>query len=136
MAKDGKKQAKNKNDGDPVASALTAPDAPVEGVGGSVPAAGPPERLAVSHRPAPTHVATTDAATTGATSGATTGRSLADTAVAVAGDAARVVQRVLPPRTPAYLGAAALLVLGVVDLPAVAGGALAYEALRRWPPAS
>ena len=36
---------------------------------------------------------------------------------------------------PAYLGGAALLVLGVVDPPLVLGGVLAYEAIRRWGPA-
>jgi hypothetical protein len=62
-------------------------------------------------------------------------RSLADDAVSAVSDVARVVRTVLPNRLPAYLGGAALLVLGVVDLPAVAGGALAYEAMRRWRPA-
>ncbi|GAA4779452.1 hypothetical protein GCM10023200_10750 [Actinomycetospora chlora] len=96
-------------------------DAPAEQPG--VPAAGPPERLTAPSRPVP--APTTD----------DHGRGVTDTVVAVAGDAARVVQRVLPARTPAYLGGAALLVLGVVDLPAAAGGALVYEALRRWRPA-
>lgn len=98
MAKD----KKPKRDDDPVATALTSPDTPVE---------------------------TSVAADGGRAPG------LADAAVSVASDVARVVQRVLPNRVPAYLGGTALLVLGVVDLPAALGGALTYEAIRRWRPA-
>ncbi|HSK57840.1 MAG TPA: hypothetical protein VK935_02185, partial [Actinomycetospora sp.] len=77
----------------------------------------------------------TPAATTPARPTAGPPRGLADDAVSAVADVARVVRTVLPSRVPAYLGGAALLVLGVVDLPAVAGGALAYEAIRRWRPA-
>ncbi|GAA4915785.1 hypothetical protein EV188_104407 [Actinomycetospora succinea] len=100
---------------DPVATALTAPDAPIND-NGSVPPAGPPERVARPAAPAPS-------------------RGVTDSVVEVASDAAGVVRRVLPHRTPVYLGGAALLVLGVVDLPVAAGGALVYEAIRRWHPA-
>ena len=41
-----------------------------------------------------------------------------DTAVATASEVARFVNAVVPQRLPAYLGGAALLVLGVVDPPA------------------
>ncbi|MDD7917215.1 hypothetical protein, partial [Actinomycetospora callitridis] len=58
-----------------------------------------------------------------------------DTAVATASEVARFVNGVVPQRLPAYLGGAALLVLGVVDPPLVLGGVLAYEAIRRWGPA-
>ncbi|HEY2223191.1 hypothetical protein [Actinomycetospora sp.] len=46
----------------------------------------------------------------------------------------RVVHTMLPSRFPAYLGGAALLVVGVIDTPALLAGGLAYEALRRWNP--
>jgi hypothetical protein len=62
-------------------------------------------------------------------------RGVVDTVVDVASDTAGVVRRVLPHRAPVYLGGAALLALGVLDVPLAAGGALAYEALRRWHPA-
>ena len=58
-----------------------------------------------------------------------------DTAVATASEVARFVNAVVPQRLPAYLGGAALLVLGLVDPPLVLGGVLAYEAIRRWGPA-
>ncbi|MFC5138826.1 hypothetical protein ACFPK1_11330 [Actinomycetospora rhizophila] len=110
MAKDQKDKKPRE---DPVATALTAPDAPVNG---AVPPAGPPERVVAPAAPtAPP-------------------RGVTDSVVEVAADAAQVVRRVLPHRTPVYLGGAALLVLGVVDLPVVAGGALVYEAVRRWHP--
>jgi hypothetical protein len=125
MAKDTKDR--KKRDEDPVATALTTPDAPVGGEGATVPAAGPPERLAVAHR---------SAASNGAVATHDGGWHLADTAISVAEDTARVVRRVLPDRVPAYLGGTALLVLGLADLPAVAGGVLVYEALRRWEPAT
>ncbi|WP_433782800.1 hypothetical protein ACQPX6_23240 [Actinomycetospora sp. CA-101289] len=132
MAKD--KKNKNGHDAgqdgghDAVATALTAPDAPAETVVGTapvsahasvVPPTAPPARPAA---PAPARPA------------AGPPRSLADDAVSAVSDVGRVVRTVLPNRLPAYLGGAALLVLGVVDLPAVAGGALAYEAIRRWRP--
>ena len=120
MAKD----KKNKNGDDPVATALTAPDAPIEngtGTTSSVPASGPPEALA---RPARARPPAPEAP-----------RDMVGTAVSTVHDVAQIVSSVVPPRLPAYLGGAALLVLGVVDLPVVVGGALAYEALRRWGPA-
>ena len=92
---------------DPVATALITPDAPVNAA---------PARTRTSS-PSPSHGVT-------------------DSVVGVAADAAHVVRRVLPHRTPVYLGGAALVVVGVVDLPAVAGGALVYEALRRWHPST
>ncbi len=46
----------------------------------------------------------------------------------------RVVHTVLPGRLPAYLGAGALLALGVIDPPIALAGGLVYEALRRWSP--
>jgi hypothetical protein len=106
MAKDQKDRKPRE---DPVATALTTPDAPVDGNGTH------PERVARPVAPLPT-------------------RGVTDSVVEVAADAAHVVRRVLPQRTPVYLGGAALLVLGVVDLPVVAGGALVYEAVRRWHP--
>ncbi len=46
---------------------------------------------------------------------------------------AELVGEVLPARRlPLYLGAAALLAVGVVDPPAAIGAALGYEVLRRW----
>lgn len=98
---------------DPVATALTAPDTPVGSETSTAVVPAPRGQAA----PAPS-------------------RGVTDSVVGVASDAAHVVQRVLPHRTPVYLGGVALLVLGVADLPVVAGGAIAYEALRRWHPAS
>lgn len=51
-----------------------------------------------------------------------------------AATAVRATRRLLPGRVPAYLGAGALLVAGVIDPPALLAGGLAYEALRRWDP--
>lgn len=110
----GKDKKQDRAGEDPVATALTAPDTPVDG--GTVPPAGPPERVARPAAPAAP-------------------RGVTDSVVEVASDAAQVVRRVLPERTPVYLGGAALLVLGVVDLPVAAGGVLVYEAVRRWRPA-
>jgi hypothetical protein len=50
----------------------------------------------------------------------------------VTADTARMVHAVLPSRAPAYLGAGALVLAGLIDLPAALAGGLAYEALRRW----
>jgi len=119
MAKDKKTKQQEE---DPVATALVTPDAPVEATAPVVPAGGPPERVANGRRP--------QAATAPPSGG------IADTVGSVASDVARTVNRVLPNRAPAYLGVAALVVLGVIDLPAAAGGALAYEAVRRWGPGS
>ncbi|GAA4889831.1 hypothetical protein [Actinomycetospora straminea] len=135
---------------DPVATALSAPDAPVDDPGSPavVPASGPPERLtggarrpsgAVARRDtgsaAPAVAAAPAVPAVPAVPAAPPARGVTDTVVSAAADAAHVVQRVLPHRAPVYLGGAALLVIGIVDLPAVAGGALVYEALRRWHPA-
>jgi hypothetical protein len=131
MAKD--KKNKNGHDAghDAAATALTTPDAPADAVVETAPAGapasvapGPPTRPAA---PAPAPAARARPA-------ADTQLSIADGAVSAVSDVARVVRTVLPNRLPAYLGGAALLVLGVVDLPAAAGGALAYEAIRRWRP--
>lgn len=46
----------------------------------------------------------------------------------------QVTKRLLPGRAPAYLGAGALLVAGIIEPPALLAGGLAYEALRRWNP--
>jgi hypothetical protein len=134
MAKD--KKNKNGHDAghDAAATALTTPDAPADAVVETAPAAapasvapGPPTRPASPAAAAP-------AAAPRARPAADPQLSLADGAVSAVSDVARVVRTVLPNRLPAYLGGAALLVLGVVDLPAAAGGALAYEAIRRWRP--
>jgi hypothetical protein len=127
MAKGKKKQQTN---GvaveDVVAEALTAPEAPVVATtpdGPKPPTAGPtpatPAPVAPSRPPAPDHHQ----------------EGVVDTAVATASEVARFVNGVVPQRLPAYLGGAALLVLGVVDPPLVLGGVLAYEAIRRWGPA-
>ncbi|HWN28958.1 MAG TPA: hypothetical protein VNP37_18490 [Actinomycetospora sp.] len=135
MAKD--KKSKNGHDAgqdagqDAVATALTAPDAPADAVVETPPAAAPASAAPASGAPGPRP--RSPAATTPSRPAA--GPGLADGAVSAVSDVARVVRTVLPNRVPAYLGGAALLVLGVVDLPAVAGGALAYEAIRRWRPA-
>jgi hypothetical protein len=137
MAKD-----KKTKDADPVATALTTPDAPADTAVETA-----PDDAAASVVP-PTRPSERAAATPGPTPAP--GRSPAtpppphpapnpvlhpgDAAVAAVSEVARVVRTVLPNRAPAYLGGAALLVLGIVDLPAAAGGALAYEALRRWGP--
>ena len=125
MAKGKKKQQTN---GvaveDVVAEALTAPDAPVvektpittpASTGNSTPAS-------PAGAPAPSEAEQEQ-------------HGLVDTAVATASDVARLVNSVVPQRLPAYLGGAALLVLGLVDPPLVLGGVLAYEAIRRWGPA-
>jgi hypothetical protein len=131
MAKD------KKHHEDPVATALTSPEAPVEGgatARATVPAGGPPERLPAPRPSAARRDAVRRDPVRRDAPAATPERSLADSAVGAAGDVAHVVRSVLPNRVPAYLGGTALLVLGVVDLPAALGGALAYEALRRWGP--
>jgi hypothetical protein len=146
MAKD--KKNKNGHDAGPdaVATALTAPDAPADAVVETAPAGTPASVAPASATPASaTPASATPAAGPPARPKAPAAtaparptdpqRGLADDAVSAASDVARVVRTVLPSRLPAYLGGAALLVLGVVDLPAVAGGALAYEAIRRWRPA-
>jgi hypothetical protein len=137
MAKDKKKNGQHHGHAagdDAVATALTDPDAPAETVVGTAPDAAP---ASVAPPSVPAGPPTRPAATAPARPAvaAAPERSLADDAVSAVSDVARVVRTVLPSRLPAYLGGAALLVLGVVDLPAVAGGALAYEAVRRWRPA-
>ncbi|MCD2197564.1 hypothetical protein LQ327_29760 [Actinomycetospora endophytica] len=62
------------------------------------------------------------------------GRGLVEQVGSAATETARLVHAVLPNRTPAYLGAGALLLTGVIDLPAAVAGGLVYEALRRWTP--
>lgn len=52
----------------------------------------------------------------------------------VAATSIRTTKRLLPGRAPAYLGAGALLVAGIIEPPALLAGGLAYEALRRWNP--
>lgn len=101
-----KETGRNKPREDPVATALVAPDTPVN--------AEPASTALPARRTSP--------------------HGVTGSVVDAAADTAHVVQRVLPHRTPVYLGGAALLVLGLVDLPVAAGGALVYEALRRWHP--
>ncbi|WP_018333369.1 hypothetical protein [Actinomycetospora chiangmaiensis] len=48
----------------------------------------------------------------------------------------RTVRDLLPSRLPVFLGTTALLVAGVIDAPAALGVGLAFEALRRWEPAT
>ncbi|WP_328305600.1 hypothetical protein [Actinomycetospora sp. NBC_00405] len=125
MAKGKKKQQTN---GvaveDVVAEALTAPEAPVVATttdGPKPPTASPVTPTPGTPTPPPAH----DHHQEG----------VVDTAVATASEVARFVNGVVPQRLPAYLGGAALLVLGVVDPPLILGGVLAYEAIRRWGPA-
>lgn len=86
-----------------------------------VPAAGPPERLGSS-------------ATSSAVSQGGPAHGVVAATSSVAAEVAGVVRGVLPARGSAYLAGAALLVFGVVDPPGALGGALVYEALRRWSP--
>ena len=151
MAKE-QKDKRSQQDDDPVATALTTPDAPISGGDGTSSAAPGSRRTAPKAAPrttpttvpttVPTTTPTTGLTSTPSTAPATAGptptgtvHGLADSAVSAVEGTARVITRVLPHRAPLYLGGAALLVLGVVDLPVVLGGALAYEALRRWEPA-
>ena len=130
MAKGKKKQQTN---GvaveDVVAEALTAPEAPVVVAttdGPTPPTASPVTPSPVSPPPVtPPPPPALDHHQEG----------VVDTAVATASEVARFVNAVVPQRLPAYLGGAALLVLGLVDPPLVLGGVLAYEAIRRWGPA-
>ena len=89
--------------------------------------------------PAPTNRTTGSAVATGVRDVSPGPGKAVDDVVAQVGDVAaaslRVTKRLLPGRAPAYLGAGALLVAGIVDLPALIAGGLAYEALRRWNPA-
>src|SRR5690242_21328099 len=109
--------AKDKKKGDSPTTTIDAPRSSAV-----VPTAGPPERLAGKGSARP---ATTDGHRA---------HDVADAAVSAASDVVQVIRGVLPNRAPAYLGGAALLVFGVVDPPAALGGALVYEALRRWSP--
>ncbi|WP_433028868.1 hypothetical protein [Actinomycetospora sp. CA-053990] len=128
MAKGKKKQQTN---GvaveDVVAEALTAPEAPV--VARTTDAPAPPTASPVTPSPATPPPVTPPPALDHHQEG------VVDTAVATASEVARFVNAVVPQRLPAYLGGAALLVLGVIDPPLVLGGVLAYEAIRRWGPA-
>ena len=127
MAKGKKKQQTN---GvaveDVVAEALTAPEAPVVATtpDGATPATATPVTPTPAS-PAPVPAPVPDHHQDG----------VVDTAVATASEVARFVNAVVPQRLPAYLGGAALLVLGLIDPPLVLGGVLAYEAIRRWGPA-
>ncbi len=132
MAKGKKKQQTN---GvaveDVVAEALTAPEAPV--------VATTPDGATPSPTASPTASPATPSPVTPAPVPAPAPDhhqdGVVDTAVATASEVARFVNAVVPQRLPAYLGGAALLVLGLVDPPLVLGGVLAYEAIRRWGPA-
>jgi len=141
MAKD----KKDKTGHDAAATALTAPDVPADttvetapdaAASSVAPPTGSPERLTAATPQIPRQTPPQTPKPAPSRPAAHPQRGLADTAVVTVSETARVVQTVLPSRLPAYLGGAALLVLGVVDFPAVAGGALAYEAIRRWAPAS
>lgn len=122
MAKDKKKHTNGVAVEDVVAEALTSPETPVvESGASSAPVATPTARTSATidtTRPTPPPQA-----------------GVVDSAVSTASDVARFVHSVVPQRLPAYLGGAALLVLGFVDPPVVLGGVLAYEAIRRWNPA-
>jgi hypothetical protein len=48
----------------------------------------------------------------------------------------RTVRGLLPARLPVFLATSALLVTGVIDAPVALGAGLAFEALRRWEPAT
>ena len=48
----------------------------------------------------------------------------------------RTVRDLLPSRLPVFLGTTALLVVGVIDAPVALGAGLAFEAFRRWEPAT
>ena len=48
----------------------------------------------------------------------------------------RTVRDLLPARLPVFLGTTALLVTGLIDPPVALGLGLAFEALRRWEPAT
>lgn len=128
MAKGKKKQQTN---GvaveDVVAEALTAPEAPVVATTPD----GPTSTAASPVTPPPV----TPPPVTPPPASDRHQEGVVDTAVATASEVARFVNAVVPQRLPAYLGGAALLVLGVVDPPLVLGGVLAYEAIRRWGPA-
>jgi hypothetical protein len=140
MAKGKKKQQTN---GvaveDVVAEALTAPEAPVVATtpdGPKPPTAGPVTPTPTpTPTPSPTPATPAPVAPPGPPVADHHQEGVVDTAVATASEVARFVNGVVPQRLPAYLGGAALLVLGVVDPPLVLGGVLAYEAIRRWGPA-
>ena len=128
MAKGKKKQQTN---GvaveDVVAEALKAPEAPV--VVATTDGPTPPTASPVTPSPPTSPPVTPAPALDHHQEG------VVDAAVATASEVARFVNAVVPQRLPAYLGGAALLVLGLVDPPLVLGGVLAYEAIRRWGPA-
>ena len=136
MAKGKKKQQTN---GvaveDVVAEALTAPEAPVVATTPDGPKStdGPTPPTASPATPPPVTPSPVTPALPPAHDHHQEG--VVDTAVATASEVARFVNAVVPQRLPAYLGGAALLVLGVVDPPLFLGGVLAYEAIRRWGPA-
>ncbi|GLZ47720.1 hypothetical protein Acsp06_39050 [Actinomycetospora sp. NBRC 106375] len=136
MAKE-QKDKRSQQDDDPVATALTSPDAPISSNGGAASAgsrrATPKAAPRTTPSPAAPVARTVDPPAEKAPAGTVHG--LADSAVSAVEGTAWAITRVLPHRGPVYLGGAALLVLGVVDLPVALGGALAYEALRRWEPA-
>ena len=48
----------------------------------------------------------------------------------------RTVRDLLPSRLPVFLGTTALLVTGLIDPPVALGLGLAFEAFRRWEPAT
>ncbi|MFC5061883.1 hypothetical protein [Actinomycetospora atypica] len=48
----------------------------------------------------------------------------------------RTVRDLLPSRLPVFLGTTALLVTGLIDPPVALGLGLAFEAVRRWEPAT
>ena len=52
------------------------------------------------------------------------------------GATVRTVRDLLPSRLPVFLGTTALLVTGLIDPPVALGLGLAFEAFRRWEPAT
>ncbi|GAA4741119.1 hypothetical protein [Actinomycetospora chibensis] len=136
MAKGKKKQQTN---GvaveDVVAEALTAPEASVVATtpdGPTPPTTAPATTNPATPTPVPTRATPTPVPPPAPDHHQ---EGVVDTAVATASEVARFVNALVPQRLPAYLGGAALLVLGVVDPPLVLGGVLAYEAIRHWGPA-
>lgn len=118
--------AKNKTDKDKTASTTV------------VPTVRPDDPAPSAASPAPTDRRTGSATDVAGHSTSSAPGNVVGDVVAQVGEVAttsiRVTKRLLPGRVPAYLGAGALLVAGIIEPPALLAGGLAYEALRRWNP--
>ena len=105
-----------------------------------VPTVRPDDPAPSAGSPSPTERATGATENASAHSAPSAPGNVAGDVVAQLGEVAtasiRVTKRLLPGRTPAYLGAGALLVAGIIEPLALLAGGLAYEALRRWNPPS